>query len=53
MGAFFTEMIALLGKRTAELHLALASVKNKKDFGQEPFSLLISKIVVPVVPNTY
>ncbi len=43
MGSFFTEMIALLGKRTAELHLALASVKDKKEFGQEPFSLLYQK----------
>ena len=43
LGPFFTEMIALLGKRTAELHLALASVKNRKDFGQEPFSLLYQK----------
>ncbi len=43
VGSFVTEMIALLGKRTAELHLALASVKGKKDFGQEPFSLLYQK----------
>lgn len=43
LGAFFTEMIALLGKRTAEMHLALASVKNKKDFEQESFSLLYQK----------
>ncbi len=43
IGAFFTEMIVLLGKRTAEMHLALASVKSKKDFIQEPFSLLYQK----------
>jgi maltose alpha-D-glucosyltransferase / alpha-amylase len=43
LGPFFTEMIALLGKRTAELHMALASVKNKKEFAQEPFSLLYQK----------
>ncbi len=43
VGSFNSEMIALLGKRTAELHLALASVKSKKDFVQEPFSLLYQK----------
>ena len=43
IGSFFADMIALLGQRTAELHLALASVKNKKEFAQEPFSLLYQK----------
>ncbi|HZH73411.1 MAG TPA: putative maltokinase, partial [Mariniphaga sp.] len=43
LGQFFTDMVALLGKRTAEMHLALASVKNKKEFTQEPFSLLYQK----------
>ncbi len=43
LGAFFLEMIQLLGKRTAEMHLALASVKNKKEFTPEPFSLLYQK----------
>lgn len=43
LGSFFTDMVALLGKRTAELHLALSSVKNKKEFAQEPFSLLYQK----------
>ncbi|MEX0983298.1 MAG: maltose alpha-D-glucosyltransferase [Bacteroidales bacterium] len=41
--AFFMEMIALLGQRTAEMHLALASVKKEKDFAEEPFSLLYQK----------
>jgi maltose alpha-D-glucosyltransferase/alpha-amylase len=40
---FFIEMIELLGKRTAEMHLALASVKGKADFKEEPFSLLYQK----------
>jgi maltose alpha-D-glucosyltransferase/alpha-amylase len=40
---FFLEMIELLGKRTAEMHLALAGVKNNKDFQEEPFSLLYQK----------
>ena len=43
LGWFFIEMIQLLGKRTAEMHLALASVKNKKEFVPEPFSLLYQK----------
>jgi maltose alpha-D-glucosyltransferase/alpha-amylase len=43
LGPFFVEMVSLLGRRTAELHLALASVKNKKEFSEEPFSLLYQK----------
>lgn len=43
LGPFFIEMIQLLGQRTAELHLALASVKNKKEFTPEPFSVLYQK----------
>ncbi len=34
------EMAALLGKRTAELHLALATEKEDSNFAPEPFSLL-------------
>ena len=36
-------MVRLLAQRTAEMHLALASVKNKKEFTPEPFSLLYQK----------
>ncbi len=43
VGPFFIEMIQLLGQRTAELHMALASVNNKKAFTSEPFSLLYQK----------
>ncbi|MFW5756023.1 MAG: maltose alpha-D-glucosyltransferase [Tangfeifania sp.] len=43
LGPFFIEMIKLLGKRTAEMHIALASVENKKEFKPEPFSLLYQK----------
>ncbi|MCG6188883.1 maltose alpha-D-glucosyltransferase [Maribellus maritimus] len=43
LGSFFLEMMKLLGRRTAEMHLALASVKNKKEFTPEPFSLLYQK----------
>ena len=40
---FFLEMIEKLGQRTAEMHLALASIKNKADFAEESFSLLYQK----------
>ena len=40
---FYLEMVALLGKRTAEMHLAIASVKDDRDFVPEPFSLLYQK----------
>lgn len=43
LGPFFMEMVALLGRRTAEMHVALASVKNSKEFAEEPFSLLYQK----------
>ena len=39
-GVYFVEMAALLGKRKAELHLALSSVANDSHFALEPFSLL-------------
>jgi maltose alpha-D-glucosyltransferase / alpha-amylase len=42
-GPFFLEMIQLLAQRTAEMHIALASIKNKKEFIPEPFSLLYQK----------
>ncbi len=40
---FFIEMIEKLGERTAEMHKALASIKNREDFSEEPFSLLYQK----------
>ena len=40
---FFLEMLELLGKRTAELHLALATISGDKEFAEEPFSLLYQK----------
>ena len=40
---FYLEMIALLGERTAEMHLALSAEKFDKDFTAEPFSLLYQK----------
>ena len=43
IGPFFLEMVEQLGKRTAELHKALASLKDMKGFEPEPFSLLYQK----------
>ena len=40
---FFLEMIALLGRRTAEMHMALSSIKKDRNFDEEPFSLLHQK----------
>jgi maltose alpha-D-glucosyltransferase/alpha-amylase len=43
IGSFFLEMVSLLGHRTAELHLALASLGDGPDFMPEPFSTLYSR----------
>ncbi len=43
IGAFFLEMIELMGQRTAEMHMALASIKDDNNFKPEPFSLLYQK----------
>ncbi|HYW97086.1 MAG TPA: putative maltokinase [Bacteroidales bacterium] len=40
---FYIEMVELLGKRTAEMHLAIASAKEDPDFVPEPFSLLYQR----------
>lgn len=45
MGAMFLEMSSLLGRRTAELHMALASSMHKEEFSSEPFSLLYQKSI--------
>ncbi|GAB4389934.1 MAG: maltose alpha-D-glucosyltransferase [Thermodesulfovibrionales bacterium] len=43
MGGHFTEMAGLLGRRTGELHLALASSRGDPNFDPEPFSLLYQR----------
>ncbi len=43
MGNFPLEMTRLLGKRTGEMHVALAKQTDKKEFKPEPFSLLYQK----------
>lgn len=39
----YLEMAALLGKRTGEMHLALAASPEEKDFAPEPFSMLYQR----------
>jgi maltose alpha-D-glucosyltransferase / alpha-amylase len=39
IGGVYLEMIRLLGRRTAEMHLALASAPDDPRFAPEPFSL--------------
>lgn len=43
IGGVHAEMTALLGKRTAELHLALSSSTEDPNFSPEPFSVLYQK----------
>ncbi|GBD39392.1 Trehalose synthase/amylase TreS [bacterium HR37] len=43
VGGVYLEMARLLGKRTGELHLALASNEEDPDFAPEPFSILYQR----------
>jgi maltose alpha-D-glucosyltransferase/alpha-amylase len=43
IGGLYLEMVTILGKRTAELHLALCSARADRRFAPEPFSLLYQK----------
>jgi maltose alpha-D-glucosyltransferase/alpha-amylase len=45
MGGFYPEMVALLGKRTAEFHLALCSRYDDDAFKPEAFALLYQRSV--------
>lgn len=45
IGGFYLEMMALLGRRTAELHAASASMPDDRDFTPEPYSLLYQRSV--------
>ncbi len=40
---FFIEMIEIMGKRTAQMHNSINSVKEAEEFEPEPFSLLYQK----------
>lgn len=45
IGDNYLEMVSLLGKRTAELHLSLASASERVEFKPEPFSLLYQRSI--------
>jgi len=45
MGGFYPEMAALLGRRSAEFHLALCSRYDDDAFNPEPFALLYQRSV--------
>lgn len=45
IGGDFLEMTSLLGRRTAEMHLALSSELENPNFAPEPFSLLYQRSV--------
>lgn len=51
IGGDYLEMASLLGKRTAELHLALSSEKENPDFTAEPFSILYQRSVYQSVQS--
>ena len=43
VGGLYLEMVTLLGKRTAELHIRLSSEDENKSFTPEPFSILYQR----------
>lgn len=45
IGPIYIDMAGLLGRRTAEMHLALSSDAEDPDFSPEPFSLLYQRSV--------
>ncbi|GFO67662.1 trehalose synthase [Geomonas limicola] len=45
MRGFYAEMVGVLGRRTAEFHLALASRGDDPSFAPEPFGLLYQRSV--------
>ncbi|MBU1862317.1 MAG: maltose alpha-D-glucosyltransferase [Candidatus Omnitrophica bacterium] len=51
IGELFLEMVTLLGKRTAELHMALASITDSEDFKPETFSVLYQRSVYQSVES--
>lgn len=51
IGVHYLEMISLLGKRTAEMHCALASSSGNRDFDPEPFSMLYQRSVYQSMRN--
>jgi len=41
----FLEMVALLGRRTGDMHLSLSSLPEQRGFAPEPFSLLYQRSI--------
>lgn len=41
----YLQMVTLLGKRTAEMHLALSSLPEERDLSPEPFSILYQRSI--------
>jgi maltose alpha-D-glucosyltransferase / alpha-amylase len=52
IGEFYLEMVGLLGRRTGELHLALASETGDPEFAPEPFSKLYQRSVFQSMRST-
>ena len=50
-GGGFMEMVILLGKKTAEMHLALSSRPDAPDFAPEPFSMLYQRSLYQSMQN--
>jgi len=51
VGDFQTEMLGILGQRTGEMHRALASIKDRKEFAPEGFSQLYQRSVYQSMRN--
>lgn len=51
IGDMYLELIMLLGRRTGELHLALASIIDEPEFAPEPFSLLYQRSLFQGMQN--
>lgn len=51
IGEFYLDMIRLLGQRTGELHLALATAVDDPEFNPEPFSKLYQRSVYQSMRN--
>jgi len=52
IGEFYLEMMSLLGRRTGELHIALAAESEEREFTPEAFSKLYQRSVYQSMRNT-
>jgi maltose alpha-D-glucosyltransferase/alpha-amylase len=51
VAGFYLELVRVLGQRTGEMHLALASRETEPDFAPEPFSMLYQRAVYQSMRN--